>query len=282
MIYTIATVSMRAIMISGQLPLGHAAYMGIGAYTAGIASKWFGVPPFFTLLLGALMAMGVSILIGYPFARLRTIYYAIVSLFFGIGVIKIICAGGKWTGSLGGLSGVPPLFVGSRLNYYYFFIALTTASLLALHRFEFSRIGINLKAISQSYLVAASVGINEARYRILAMAVGCFFVGLAGAAYAHYNSVAAPSSFDLLATLWFVIYVTVGGAKRFAGPIVGTVLLVIVPEVFRELQMFTPYVSAGILLLVAFFMPQGLVGLPEMVRSRLGYKPVRKIADEVS
>ena len=267
LIYTIATVSLRTIVISGQLPLGHAAFMGIGAYTAGMASRWLGLPSWLTIPLGAFVAMGVGILIGYPFARLRAIYYAMVSLFFGIGVLKIICAFGKWTGSLGGLTGVRPLFIGSRVPYYYFFVGLTSLSLLALYRFEFCRIGTNLKAISQSHLVASSIGINEARYRVLVLAVGSFFVGLAGAAYAHYNSVVAPSSFDLLATLWLVIYTTVGGVKRFAGPIVGTVLLVIVPEVFRDLKMYTPYISAGILLIVALFMPQGLVGLPQIIWS---------------
>jgi branched-chain amino acid transport system permease protein len=282
LLYIIASVSLRTIIISGQFPLAHAAFMGIGAYSAGMTSRWLGLPPWLSIPLGAFVAMSIGILIGYPFARLRAIYYAMVSLFFGIGVLKIICAFGKWTGSYSGLTRVPPLFTGSRIIYYYFFLGLTSLSLLALYRFEFCRIGTNLKAISQSHLVASSIGINEARYRILVLAVGCFFVGLAGAAYAHYNSAVAPSSFDLLATLWLVMYTTVGGTKRFVGPIIGTALLVIIPEVFRDLKMYTPYISAGILLFVAFFMPQGLVGLPQIVRSWFAKSREGKMVNYVS
>ena len=73
-------------------------------------------------------------------------------------------------------------------------------------------------------MVAGSVGINEVFYRILAVGVGCFFAGLAGAIYAHYNTVISYTSFNLMATLWIVIYVLVGGIGSFAGPIIGTAL----------------------------------------------------------
>ena len=123
---------------------------------------------------------------------------------------------------------------------------------------------------------AGSVGVNELFYRILAVVVGCFFSGLAGAIYAHYNTVLSYTSFNLMATLWIVLYVLVGGIGSFAGPIIGTALLVIVPEVFRELKDFVPYVSAGILLLVVYMMPQGLVSLPRLVKSRLRDRAERK------
>jgi hypothetical protein len=110
------------------------------------------------------------------------------------------------------------VFCSQRAVSYYFFLALAVASLIALYRFEFCRIGVSLKAIAQSHSVASSVGINEARYRIIAVGVGCFFVGLVGAAYAHYNLVVSPSSFNLLATLWLVMYALVGGMKKFISP----------------------------------------------------------------
>ena len=269
-IYTIAAVSLRTIIISGQFPLAHAAFMGIGAHAAGMAARWLGWSPWLTMPLGALVAMGIGMLIGYPFARLRALYYAMGSLFFGIGVIYIIYAGGVWTGGYSGLVGIPPLLpIGtSKVSYYYFFLGLALVSIIALYRFEFSRIGTNLKAIAQSYLVASSVGINEAWYRILAVGVGCFFAGLAGAGYAHYNLVLAGSSFNFLATLWLVMYVLIGGVGSFAGPIIGTFILILIPEFFRDLKIYSPFVSAGILLIVVYLMPQGLVGLPQLIRSR--------------
>jgi len=187
------------------------------------------------------------------------------SLFFGIGVTYIIYAGGIWTGGYAGLVGIQSMFGSSKVAYYYFFLGLTVVCLLALYRFEFSRIGITLKAIAQSHLVASSVGINEGWYRIMVVGVGCFFAGLAGAGYAHYNTVLSPASFGFMATLWLVMYVLLGGIKSFAGPIIGTTILVLLPEFARDLKVYSPYLSAFLLLIVVFLMPQGLVSLPKLV-----------------
>jgi branched-chain amino acid transport system permease protein len=243
--------------------------MGIGAYLAGMASKWLGWSPWLTIPIAALGTAGIGALIGYPFARLRALYYAMGSLFFGIGVIQIIYAGGVWTGCYAGLTAIPPLFpFGTpKVSYYYFFLGLALVSIIALYRFEFSRIGTNLKAIAQSHLVASSVGINEGWYRVLVVGVGCFFVGLAGAGYAHYNSVLSPASFNFMATLWLVMYVLIGGIGSFAGPIIGTAILILIPEFSRDLKMYSPFISVVILGIVVYLMPQGLVSLPRLARS---------------
>ena len=276
-IYVIAAVSLRTITISGQFPMAHGAFMGIGAYVAGMASRWLGWPPWITIPVAALVSMGLGILTGYPFARLRALYYAMGSLFFGIGIVLIIVAGGVWTGSYSGLTGIHPIFGGSKELYYYLFLGLALVSTLALYRFEFSRIGINLKSIAQSHMVASSVGINEGFHRILAVAVGCFFAGLAGAGYAHYNLVLSPGSFNFLATLWLVMYVLVGGIGSFAGPIIGTFVLFLTPEIFRDLKIYSPFISAAILIVVVYFMPQGLVGLPQLVRSGISREEKEKL-----
>ena len=174
-IYIMASVSLRTITISGQFPLAHAMFVGVGAYIAGMASKWLGWPCWVTMPAGAIGSMALGILIGYPFARLRALYYAMGSMFFGIGLLNFIAAFGKYTGGYSGMIGIHPMFIGGKVPYYYFFLGLALVSCLILYRFEFSDIGINLKAIAQSHLVASSVGINEAFYRILAVAVGCFF-----------------------------------------------------------------------------------------------------------
>ncbi len=269
LIYMIAAVSLRTITISGQFSLAHAAFMGIGAYVSGMLAKWLGWSPWLSMPLGALAAMGIGMLIGYPFARLRTLYYMMGSLFFGIGVICIISAGGEWTGGYSGLTSIPPLFPAgtTKVTYYYFFMGLALASIIALYRFEFSRLGTNMKAISQSYLVASSVGINEGWFRIMAVGVGCFFAGLAGAGYAHYSPNLSPASFNFMATLWLVMYVLIGGINNFAGPIIGTVILLMLPEFGRDLKIYTPYISAAILLIIAYLMPQGIAGLPGIISS---------------
>jgi branched-chain amino acid transport system permease protein len=266
-VYIIAAESFRIISISGQFPLAHGAFLGLGAYFSAMASNWLNWPPYFAIPAAAVATMVVGIIIGYPFSRLRAFYYAMGTLFFGIGVVYIIEAGGKWTGGYSGMTDTHPIFTsGSNVAYYYFFLGLAVVSCIAMYRFEFSRIGMNLKAIAQSPLVASSIGINESFYRVLAVAVGCFFVGLAGAAYAPYNMVLSPTSFSFMTTLWIAVYVIVGGIRSFAGPIIGTVIMMLIPEFSRGLKLYAPYVSVAILALVVYLMPDGLVSLPRLVR----------------
>ncbi len=267
-VYIIAAESFRIINISGQFPLAHGAFLGLGAYFSAMASMWLKWPPYVVIPVAAVATMVVAIITGYPFSRLKAFYYAMGTLFFGIGVVYIIEAGGKWTGGYSGMADTHPIFVsGSQIAYYYFFLGLTVISCIAMYRFEFSRIGMSLKAVAQSPLVASSIGINESFYKVFAVAVGCFFVGLAGAAYAPYNMVLSPTSFSFMTTLWIAVYVIVGGIGSFAGPIIGTIIIMLIPELSRGLKLYSPYVSVAILALIIYLMPQGLVSLPKLVRA---------------
>jgi branched-chain amino acid transport system permease protein len=283
LIYMVAAASMRFIMTSGQIPLAHGAFMGLGAYVSGVLSKNVGLSPWLTLIAAALVAMGIGMAISFPFARLKTFYYSMISLFFGVGLLQTIESFGKLTGGLSGITAIPTLFSGaSKVPFYYTFLALTLISLIVLYRLEVSRTGRNLKAIEQSYLVAGSVGINEVKYRVLAVAVGCFFAGLAGGMYATYNVTLSPSSFDMAATLWLIIYVTIGGMGNFAGPIIGTALLFLLPQYYRGLKQYTPFISAAILFLVLFTFRDGLVSVPGLVASFLKNRKKGKVQSDNS
>jgi branched-chain amino acid transport system permease protein len=111
------------------------------------------------------------------------------------------------------------------------------------------------------------VGINEVWYRVMALAVGCFFAGIAGAVYAHYNFTLSPTSFDLMAGLWLFIYALIGGLGSFNGPIIGTALLILVQYLANALKAFVPFISAAILIIVFYVMHDGLVGLPRIIMS---------------
>jgi len=271
-VYITATSSLRTLAISGQVSMGHAAFMSIGAYTSAVLARYVGWSPWLTMPLGALATMLVAVLVGFPFSRVRTIYFSMVSLFFGIGILSINSIFGKYTGHINGMIGIPPLFIGSRIPYYFFFLALMVVCLIVLWRFETCRIGVCLKAIDQSREVAASIGISETKFRVLAMGVSCFVVGLVGAGYAHYNMVISYSSFNLSASINMLVYMLIGGIVSFAGPIIGTAVLFMIPEIFRQLKEYTPFLFAGILILVVFVMPQGVVGLFDQIRSLVNKK----------
>jgi len=267
--YVVIASSWRAISISGQFNIAIGAFMGIGAYATAIPSVWLHWSPWVTIPLGAVAATIVGAALAFPFARLRTIYYAMGTLFLGYVVINLITAGGKTTGMSTGLGGVQPLF-SDRTYYYYLTFGLMIVSMLCMYRFEFSRIGVRMKAVAQSHEVAASVGIGERRNRILAVAFGSFFAGLMGAVYCHYQGVASPSSYGLGATLWIIMYILVGGINSFWGPAIGVGILLIIPEFFfRDLKGDLPYVTAAMLLIIAFTMPEGIAGLVKLVRGRI-------------
>ena len=288
LLYIIVVSSLRTIALSGQVSVGHAAFMGIGGYFSGVVSKELGLTPWLTIPLGGLAAMIIAVLIGYPFTRVRALYFSMVSLFGGIAIVNIIRVAQKWTGSTS-LAGIPPLspinipglinitFLGQKVPYYYFTLLLTLVCLLVLYRVEHCRVGMTWKAIAQSHLVASSVGINEAGFRVLALAVGCFFAGIAGASYAHYNLVLTPSTFGFLPSIFLVMYMLVGGRDRFAGPIIGTAILVMVPEIFRGLKEFAPLILGAIMVIVVFLMPQGIAGLFDQIKAKYGQVRNRKV-----
>jgi branched-chain amino acid transport system permease protein len=109
------------------------------------------------------------------------------------------------------------------------------------------------------------VGINTTLYKVVAFAVGGFFAGIMGGIYVQYVSAVDPTVFGFLPTIYILIYVIVGGEGTFIGPAIGAILLTVLPEVARPLKNWMPLLFAGILMLIIFLMPEGLVGLPRRI-----------------
>jgi branched-chain amino acid transport system permease protein len=138
--------------------------------------------------------------------------------------------------------------------------------LLFLYRVDRSYIGMTFKAIAQDESLSASTGINVARLKAVMFCIGCLIAGLTGAFYAHYVSVITPDSFGLFTSIYILIYVVVGGANRFAGAIVGAFILTLIPEMFRTLKEYQPFIFAAVLFLVVFLIPRGIVDLPAQIK----------------
>ncbi len=272
-IWIIVASSLRLLNLSGQGSIGHAAFMAIGAYASGILSKFLGWSPWITMPIGILITLIVAFLVAVPFTRVRGIYFTMVSLFFGIGVLAVNQVFNQYTGGYSGIGAIPHLFAYDKTPYYYFCLALMVICLGVMYRLEHSRIGLTWKAVAQSYSVASSIGIDEVRQRIVCLGVSCFFAGVAGVAYAHYYSLLTQETFSFNTSINVFVYMTVGGVNYFGGPIVGTAVLLVIPELLRHLKEYVPFVFAGILLIMLFLMPQGLAGLPDQFKRRFGRSP---------
>lgn len=262
----LGSTSLRVIKLSGNLTFAHGSFIALGAYFSGILGKTLGINPVITILLGGLFAALVSILTGIPFVRLKGMYYSMASMFMGVTFIYVIQAM-KITGGYRGLTGVPSL-VKNTTAAYYIFLAFTVLCLLVMYRFEFSRIGTTLRAVAQSEDVAASIGVNVTFYRLLAIAVGSFFAGLAGAAYGSYLTVLSPTNYGMTFSLWLLMYMMIGGEDKFIGPIIGAIIFTLIPEFGRKLSSSAPYLTAVCMLLIAYLLPGGLAGIPDIVRAR--------------
>ena len=231
------------------------------------------------------------------------------SMFMGVAIVQFISSA-KITGGAVGLRNVPslskglaPVFdsgfgafleragIGNVQLCYYIFLLITMFSLACLYRFEHSRIGWVLKALSQSPEVASSTGINEKYFRLLSVCFGCFFAGLIGAVYAHYNTTLSPNSYGMGMTLWLIMYMMIGGMNNFLGPILGAIILELIKQVSTLLTAmsgganaaagfiafsrwvgqyaaYVPFFTAFILLLVVYCLPGGLVSLPGVILDR--------------
>jgi branched-chain amino acid transport system permease protein len=266
--------SLRFIATSGQLSLAHAGMMSVGAYASTLLVMKLGLSFWVALPLGGLAAMTLAFLVGFPFVRLKGIYFTMVTLFL-TEFIRLIAE--QWKSLTGGPSGIiaiprpgavviPGLlnadFV-SKADFYYLALIIALVTLVILYAIESSRVGTTLLSIQQSDSLAESVGVNSSWLRVLAFAIGCFFAGLAGAFYSHYLSAINPGSFGFLVSIYILIYMVVGGMRKFAGPVIGAIILTIIPELAGGLKEYEPFAFAGILLLVIFFLRGGVVSLAE-------------------
>lgn len=271
--------SLRAISTVGQVSLGHAGFMSIGAYTSGILVMKLGLLTYVAILLGGVAAMVLAAVIAYPVTRVRTIYFAMLTLFLGEVIRLVITEGRKITGGTSGLINIRPLETISilglhidfttRLPNYYFVLVFMLMSLLFLYLVDRSYIGMTFKAIAQDESLAASTGINVARFKAIIFCIGCCIAGLAGGFYAHYMGVLTPDSFGLFTSIYILIYVVIGGARRFAGPIVGALILTLIPEVFRTLKEYQPFIFVAVLFLVVFLLPGGISDLLVLIQGRI-------------
>ena len=266
----VGSVSLRTISLSGTLTFAHGTFIALGAYCAGILAKNLGLPPVVTIIAGGLFAALVSVITGLPFVRLKGMYYSMASMFLGVTLVYVIKAL-KITGGYHGLTRIPKLLAND-IACYYVFLVIAVVLILLLYRFEFSRIGTTLRALAQSQDVASSIGVNATFYRLLAVGMGSFCAGVAGAAYGLYSTVLSPTNYDMTFSLWLLMYMLIGGEDYFIGPIIGAIIFVLIPELGRGLSAYAPFLTGICTLIVAYLLPGGLAGIPDLIRRRKAQK----------
>jgi branched-chain amino acid transport system permease protein len=258
---------------AGLLDLGYVAFFGIGSYLfAFLASPHFGVHlPFMIALPIIVAATAVSgILIGAPTLRLRGDYLAIVTLGFGeITYLLLINLDRPPLNITGGPNGIiaidAPSFAGfvfsRNIEYYYLFLVALLLVLGASARLRDSRIGWAWQAIREDELAARAMGINTTVAKLQAFAIGAAFAGIGGAFLASWQRSVFPDNFLFTESVNILAMVILGGMGNLPGVVLGAVLLVAFPEIFRDFQVYRMLVFGLLLMVLMIFRPNGLLSV---------------------
>jgi branched-chain amino acid transport system permease protein len=244
--------SMYVVLAIGQLSLGQAAFMGIGAYVSVLLTVKFDAPFAMALLAGMLAPALAAALIGVPTLRLSGVYLALATI--GLGeVLRIFYLNSETAGGALGLPGIPQQG-GAWLIYLCLGLAL--ALLMAIGR---SRIGRAMEAMREDETAAGIMGINVPLYRFAALIASAILAGLAGALSADVSSFIGPNEYGFDQAVTILSFALLGGIGSPFGPVLGAVILTLLPEVLRPLHDFRFVVNGLIIVVAVLFMPRGLL-----------------------
>lgn len=276
----ILAISIYITLSSGQLTLGHAGFMSIGAYTTAILTKTYEMPLIPALIIAVVVTGIVALIIGFPTLHLHGLYLAIATLGFGE-VVRVIMLNLQMTNGALGLTGLKSM--GSRIYELEKSVGLTAQSLgltvsqikslstlllmillfLAVLFFQIrlnrSRIGRAFSAIKADETAARAMGIHISYYKMLAFLIGSVLAGLCGGLYAHIITAITPDDFSYHRVVEILSFAVIGGYEVIIGPIVGATLLTLLPEFLRVLAEYKMIFYGGLIVLVMAFRPYGLI-----------------------
>lgn len=271
-IWSIMSISLNLIYgYTGQLSLGHSAFLGIGAYAFGLIAVKLHMGFWPAFLMATAISGIFGFMIGIPALKLRGPHFVLVTLGFAAIVGVIVLAWVDLTGGANGMGGMPrpnpiPLPWGGKLRFdsllsMYYFILFSLVVIAALsYRVVHSLVGKTFIAISHDENLVESLGINTAAKKLLSFTISAIFAGVAGALYASYNVVISPDIASFVRGMDVLAYLIVGGAGTMVGPIVGTFVLMAIPEALQIVPYLKTLVNGIILLLFMLFLPAGIAG----------------------
>lgn len=265
-IYVILALGLNVVVgFAGLLNLGFVAFYALGAYTYALLNTHFAFGFWTALPFSVGLSAAAGFLLAVPALRLRGDYLAIVTLGFGEITRLILNNWDSLTMGPNGISGIsaPAIFSLSlgKLSYFYYlvlFFALIT--LFTTKRVSKSRIGRAWVAIREDEIASSIMGIDTTLYKLYALAFGAFWAGLAGAVFAAKMQFVSPESFTFMESVLILCMVILGGLGSIWGVIVGAFMLVLLPEMLREIQLYRMLVLGAGLVLLMIFRPQGLFG----------------------
>lgn len=250
---------------TGQLALGHAGFMAVGAYVAGVLTMNMGQPFLVAMIAGACAAGLLGILLGAPTLRLKGDYLAIATLGFGE-IVRGVLINIDYVGGAAGLIGIP-----QKTTWFCLFFS-AVATVVIIKNFINSTHGRACIAIRENEIAAEAMGVDTTRYKVIAFALGAFFAGIAGAIYAHYFFVIQPNTFNVMKSFDILVMVVFGGLGSITGSVIAAVLVTVLTAALQELALLRMVIYAALLIAIMILRPQGLLGTKELTFEFFGRK----------
>ncbi len=248
---------------AGQISLGHAGFVAMGAYISSLLCVKIGINPWLAILIAVISTSAIGAVIGYPTLKLKSHYLAMATL--AIGEIIHIVANNyvELTGGPQGFSGMPILnlfgfSLDSEIKFYFFIWPLTFLLILLSMNLIDSRFGRAYKTIKSKESAAYAFGINVHAYKVFIFTVSVFYASLAGALYAFYIGFISPSSFGLIQSIDYIVMVVIGGMGNIFGIFFTTVILSILPNILTSIEDYWPIVNGLLLIVAMMIMPNGM------------------------
>ena len=222
---------------TGQISIGHAAFLAVGAYSTAILEVNVGLPFFLAIPLGALITSGFGLIFGIPSLRLKGLYLAIATLSAHFITTFVIVHWESMTKGVVGLSVPPAVVFGLPLDsdfriFYLIYALVVPATLFAKNLFR-TRVGRAFIAVRDRDVAASVMGVSLLRYKLLAFIVSSFYAGVAGGLMAHHSRILFPDSFTLLVAIDYLAMVIIGGMGSIVGSIFGAIFMTLLPEVLK-------------------------------------------------
>ena len=252
----------------GQISIGHAAFFALGAFTSASLTGKFGISFWIALPLSGVTAGVIAFLVGIPVLRLKFIFLAIATIGLNIMTTNILY---NWTDMSGGYDGISVLkpTLGSYVfrsdaSRFYIMVIIVIVLTWLFGNITRTKTGRAFLAIRESETAAATMGINVAKYKVLAFVLSAFYTGIAGSLYAHLTGYLASQSFDFFLSITFLAMIIIGGAASILGSFIGATFVVLLPEVLREVPgaKEIQILIYGLAMIVSvIFMPKGLASI---------------------
>ena len=266
LVFTVLSLGMHIVIgEAGQFSLAHAAFYGLGIYTAGLLNNLIGLPLILNLLAGGLVAALCGFAIGFLSLRMRDIYLALSTFAFGEAMQWVFSNWTPVTGGPNGLNFKPASLFGwtilSDKAAYPVVAIITLAFVAATLIIHFSTVGRSFRAVRESEIAAAAVGIDVKRVKLLAFTLSAFFAGAAGGLYTTFSTFIHPESLGFQTTILVLTMVVVGGIGSVWGAIGGAIVFGLIAELLRQVPSYQEVIYGGILMLFMMYLPRGVFSL---------------------